>query len=132
MTRKRTELTLEQWLHQDDVLGYIVNAYQGVDAVPSRPGLMRRVFLWEEGHEVKMGNAEAFILHLGGRFGRSVRSGDASALHKLLRDLGEAIALHRKHEPRRADGPGAGRFRQPDPDEWVVRRSTSPHNDDKE
>jgi len=117
-------LTLVDWLQRDEVLGYIINAYAGVDAVPSNPGIMRRVFLWEEGDEVKMGNAEAFVLHLGRQFGRNLKTGDASVLHWLLRELGESISSHKKREPPRANSPAAGRFRQPDPDEWVVRGKT--------
>jgi len=108
------------WMTQDGVLGYIINSYEGVEPVPNSPMVMRRIFLWEEDSVVKMGNTEAFVLHLGRKFGVETRPCDASQVHHILRDLGELILPHRKHESPRQNGPTAGRFRQPDPDEWVV------------
>ena len=108
------------WMTRDDVLGYIINSYEGVAPVPDNPGVMRRVFLWEEDGNVRMGNTEAFVLHLGRKFGVETRPCDASQVHQILRDLGELIVPHRKHESPRKDGPTAGQFKQPDPDEWVV------------
>ncbi len=113
---------MSEWLRQDQVLGYIINAYAGVEPISAEMSKMRRVFLWEEGHEVKMGNAEAFMIHLGKRFDRETKAMDASELHRLLRDLGDSMTPHSKQAPRRANSPRAGQFRQPDPEEWVVRR----------
>lgn len=112
--------TANGWMTHDAVLGYIVNSYEGVEPVPSHPGVMRRVFLWEEDGVVRMGNTEAFVLHLGRKFGRETHPCDASQIHQILRDLGELIIPHKKHESPRKDGPAVGQFKQPDPDEWVV------------
>lgn len=109
------------WLESNEVLGYIVNSYYGIDTVPNNPKVMRRIFLWEESGETKMGNTEAFVLHLGKKFGMETLSRDASEVHRILRDLGELIHPHRKHDRPCKDGPQAGRFKQPDPDEWVVK-----------
>ena len=119
------KLGLYDWLRQNEVLGYIINAYAGIEPAPANHGVMRRVFLWEDAGEVKMGNTEAFILHLGRRFERKVKTHEASDLHKLLRDLGESITPHPRHARPQANGPQAGRFKQPEPDEWVVGRSKS-------
>ena len=119
------QLGLYNWLRQDEILGYIINAHAGVEPAPTNPAVMRRVFLWEDSGEIKMGNTEAFILHLGSRFEREVKTHDASDLHKLLRDLGESITPHQRHSRPKADSPACGRFNQPEPDEWVVSRSKS-------
>ena len=111
---------VNNWMTQDEVLGCIVNSYEGVKPVPNSPRVLRRVFLWEENGDVKMGNTEAFVLHLGRKFGEETHPCDASQVHHILRDLGEMIVPHRKHESPRQNGPTAGRFKQPDPDEWVV------------
>ena len=116
------EISLYNWLRLDHVLGYIVNAYEGIKPVPNKPSVMRRVFLWEEEGEVKMGNAEAFVLHLGRHFERRIAPIDASSLHELLRDLGDVINPHKSHNKPSPDGPYAGHFKQPDPDEWVIRQ----------
>lgn len=105
---------------RDDVLGYIINSYEGIEPVPSNTKVMRRVFLWEDEGDVKMGNTEAFVLHLGQKFERKTNPCDATGVHEILRDLGELIHPHRKHDSPRPDGPAAGRFKQPVPDEWVV------------
>lgn len=109
-----------QWFRSDEVLGYIINAYAGVDPCPTNPHIMRRVFLWEEKTEIRMGNAEAFVLHLNRRFKMRLKVSDASLIHELLRDLGEVISPHRQHSPRDENSPKVGKFKQPDPDEWVV------------
>lgn len=121
MAKKKGIMPMHEWLRTDEVLGYIINSYHGVEPAPTNHRVMRRVFLWEEEGEVKMGNAEAFTLHLGRRFERKVSAQDASHIHQFLRDLGESITPHQRHEKPRTDGPRAGKFRQPDPDEWIVR-----------
>lgn len=126
---KKKKLSLETWLRQDRVLGYVINAYAGVDESPNQTGVLRRVFLWEEDDDVIMGNTEAFVLHLGRRFDRRVKEGDATAIHRLLRDLGENVALHRKHDSPRADSPRVGRYKQPDPEEWRIRRGDTPSDE---
>ncbi|MDO8589840.1 MAG: hypothetical protein Q7R69_01030 [bacterium] len=114
------EIGFYDWLGKGEVLGYIVDAYVGVDPVPGNPTVKRRVFIWEEDDDIKMGNSEAFVLHLGRRFERKVSAGYASSPHELLRALGEHVIPHKQHAMRRPDGPFAGRFKQPDPDEWTV------------
>lgn len=111
---------VKSWMTRDDVLGYIINSYEGVEPVPNNHGVMRRIFLWEEDNDIKMGNTEAFVLHLGKKFGLETRPCEAYQIHHILRDLGELILPHRKHESPSKNGPTAGRFKQPDPDEWVV------------
>lgn len=122
MAKKNGELGLNAWLRQDTVLGYIINAYVGVE--PARTGgVMRRMFVWESEDGRVKGNAEAFMIHLGKRFERKIGKWDASALHELLRDLGDSITPHPQHSPPQADSPRVGRFKQPEPDEWVIRPS---------
>ena len=110
----------KSWMRGNAVLGYIINSYEGVEPVPSNPRVMRRVFLWEEEGDIKMGNTEAFVLHLGRKFGEKTLPCDPSQIHLILRDLGELIVPHKKHESPSKDSPLAGRFKQPEPDEWIV------------
>ncbi|MFZ3020255.1 MAG: hypothetical protein WA051_01895 [Minisyncoccia bacterium] len=114
---------LPLWIKADEVVGYIINAYAGIDESPNRPGRMRRVFLWEDGDEIKMGNAEAFVMHLGQKFGKKLKPADASAVHALLRELGESLTPHLRGHAKPSDTSSKiGRFKQPDPEEWVVRK----------
>jgi hypothetical protein len=62
------------------------------------------------------------MLHLGERFKRSINKWDASQLHELMRDLGDVITPHTKHEAPRPDSPRAGHFKQPAPEEWVIHQ----------
>lgn len=121
MPRKKDGLSLYSWLRQDSVLGHIINAYEGIEPATSNPAVMRRIFLWEDEHNVYKGNAESFMAHLGVHFGRQMKRSETAALHELMRDLGESINTHRTHSQRSPDGPYAGNFKQPNPDFWVVR-----------
>lgn len=104
-------------LRDDEVLGYVINAYAGTEPSPTNPHILRRVYLWETAGDVMMGNTEAFARHLKRRFpGLRV---DPSEVHALLRALGEQVAPQGSRRP--ATGPG-GKFRQPAPEEWVVAR----------
>lgn len=123
---KKRGQSFETWLRTDEILGYVINAYSGIEPISQDFGKMRRVFLWEEEGEVKMGNAEAFVLHLGRRFNRVVKAGETTLLHKLLRDLGDSIAPHKNgHAKPRPDSPKRGTFKQPVPDEWTIRKIKS-------
>lgn len=117
---KRTKVGLFDWLRQDGILGYIINSYMGTGPVPKTPWILRRIFMWTEDDEIKQGNTEAFILHLGRRFERPIRASEASALHELMRDLGEIISSPRSHARPQKNSPNAGKFRQPSPEVWVI------------
>ena len=110
------------FLDQYEVAGYIITSYAGVEAISSNSGIMRRVFEWHDGDTLMRGNTEAFVVHVGKKFGYALTKNQAPQIHAFLRDLGEIINPHAKHSTRSADGPSAGRFRQPDPDEWVIMR----------
>lgn len=120
LSEKSGKLSFHDWLRGNEVLGYVFNAYGGVEPVPSSPAVMRRVFIWEENSEIKMGNTEAFVLHLGRHFNRKTSPVDASLLHELFREYGASITPHKHHAVPRPDGPHAGHFKQPDPDEWSI------------
>lgn len=108
----------QRWTHRPEILSYVIDSYAGVEKTDST-GLPRRVFIWEDGTEIKMGNTEAFMCHLAERFELIKTNGSVPALHQLLRDLGEQIATHAAHT-RSSEGPRAGRFKPSEPDEWVI------------
>ncbi len=116
-----SEIPNEKWLTSPEILFYIIDSYAGIEEPrDGRRGVGRRVFLWEEEGVIKMGNTEAFVEHLGRKYSRSLKTHYASVLHQTLRELGEPVATHAKHAPRRSDSPRCGRFTQPKPDAWVV------------
>jgi hypothetical protein len=108
---------LPRWTQRPDVLEFIVDSYVGLDA-SGNGGPPRRVFIWEEGSEIVMGNCEAFSLHLRDKFG--LLRVHPSDVHALLRALGEQIHQYDRRAARNPSSPAAGRFKQPDPDKWVV------------
>jgi hypothetical protein len=109
------------WSLRPDLVSYVVDCYGGTEEVAG--GRVRRVFLWEEGDEVLMGNTEAFTIHLGQKFGLNLGAGDAASIHSMLREMGERILP--AIEGRRQLGKARGKWRQPDPEAKVIRRRTS-------
>lgn len=105
------------WIRRPEILDYVIESYAGLDDKPEGRG-QRRVFIWERGNEIVMGNCEAFIEHLNEKFGLVLALSATSALHDLLRQLGEAAK--RRHETHEFNGKKVGTFNQPEPDEWVV------------
>jgi hypothetical protein len=109
-----------KWTHRPTIMSYIVDCYAGTEPLPgsTQP---RRVFLWEEGELVKMGNTEAFLAHLVARFRLTVSSTGTTVIHTLLRELGERVLP--PCPDKRARRPVGDRlFKAPDPDSWVVGR----------
>jgi hypothetical protein len=106
--------TLPKWSMRPDILAYIIEAYAGTDESPGK-GPRRRVFIWEDGSDIMMGNCEAFSIHLQSKF--ELLKVHPSDLHRLLRELGEKVQHHKPHAPR---GEAKVEYRQPEPDEWVV------------
>lgn len=111
----------QRWTHRPEILSYVIDSYAGTEK-PEGQGASRRVFIWEDGAEIKMGNTEAFMLHLCAKFDLILTASSGASLHELLRELGECVQSHKEHAPRSLTGPSAGKFRQPEPDEWVVGR----------
>jgi hypothetical protein len=105
------------WLHRPEILDYVIESYAGLDESPNGRG-KRRVFVWEKDGEILMGNCEAFVLHLREKFDLVICISATSALHALLRDLGENAK--KNHDTHEMHGQKAGTFTQPEPDEWVV------------
>lgn len=110
------------WMRSNEVVDYIIDAYIGEEEAPTNKCVRRRLFRWSEDGVVLEGNAEAFVLHLGRRFERKVSTSCASNVHRVMRELGESVTSHKKHDSPRPDSPKAGKFCQPEPDEWVVAR----------
>lgn len=102
-----------RWIFRPEILDYIIDSYAGVEG-------RRRVFIWEDGDAIKMGNAEAFALHLADRFELLPDTGRASQIHGLLRELGEKVNSY--PEKRSKPTPGVGTFSQPEPEEWVIAK----------
>lgn len=103
---------LARWTRRPDVIEYVIECYVGTEKQEgSKP---RRVFIWEDGNEIKMGNTTSFTAHCCERFG--LLRADPSEVHALLRALGETIAQHKPHGPRI----GKTGWKAPEPDEWVV------------
>lgn len=115
------------WLRRADVLAYVIDAYAGVEE--TRPGIMRRLFLWEAGDEVLMGNAEAFVLHLIDRFDLPLKrsTSHASSIHRLLRALGEPV---NERYQRHGGSPASKKFKQPAPDAWAITHRKEGHDVD--
>lgn len=116
------------WLEKEGVLGYIIDSYRGLEMDQERAAThrvgnrMRRVFEWMEGEEAYRGNAEAFTLHLGLKFGLSLKPVNTSSIHAILRELGEVVLTPcKEREKPKKDSPSVGKFRQPDPEKWRVR-----------
>jgi hypothetical protein len=104
--------SLPGWARRPEILDYVIECYAGTEKVEG--GRARRVYLWEDGPDIKMGNTEAFAQHLCKRF--DLLRVHTSDLHNLLRQMGEVIQKHRPHAP-----PGASRgWVPPEPEEWVV------------
>lgn len=118
----KNKLANPSWLEKPGVLGYIIDSYQGLELSMVNKSRLRRIFRWEVDGQVYKGNAEAFTLHLGMKFGLTLGPSNACYVHAILRELGE-VALPSKKERERRDknSPNAGKFRQPDPDKWQVR-----------
>lgn len=109
---------ISMWMKRPDILSYIIDCYAGLEPTEGG-GPSRRVFLWEDGSNVMMGNTEAFLQHLERQFELIPHRGGASMMHALLRELGEAAQQHKPHAPRGiADRP----YKSPDAEEWIVGR----------
>lgn len=117
---------LPRWTQRPDVLAYVIDCYAGTDTIGDGRK-KRRVFLWEDGDMIKMGNTEAFALHLAARYDLIINTALPATLHALLRALGEDVQLHKPHAPR---GIAKKAFKQPDAEEWVVGRVTPIEEED--
>jgi hypothetical protein len=124
-TNCKNKLASPSWLEKPGVLGCIIDAYQGVEQIPGQKKgrRVRRVFKWEDGDEEFKGNAEAFVLHLGLKFGLELKESAACFIHAILRELGEVVlpSMKEQREKPKKDSPRAGKFRQPSPDKWRAR-----------
>jgi hypothetical protein len=119
---EKNALIVPSWLERPGVLSYIVDCYVGTENITGtkRP---RRVFKWtdENGLPYK-GNVEAFVLHMGLKFGLNLSPAYASLVHAILREMGEVVLPTKKNrEARKPDSPLKGKFRQPRPDKWRAR-----------
>jgi hypothetical protein len=103
------------WIQRPDIAEYIIDCYAGTEQ--HGRGGPRRVFVWKT-TESKMGNAEAFALHLIEKFGliRTTRAVTVQ-ICALLVELGERM---KPDTPKVATGLQTGRFREPEPEEWVI------------
>lgn len=110
------------WARRPEILNYIIDAYAGTEPCADS-ARSRRVFIWQEGTEIKMGNTEAFLAHLQAKFGLILTASATSTIHSLLRELGEVAQAHKPHGPRIGAG---GKFKQPEPESWVVGIAPSP------
>lgn len=110
------------WARRPEILDYIIEAYAGTEPLPDSTR-SRRVFIWQEGAEIKMGNTEAFLAHLQARFNLILTASATSTIHSLLRELGEVAQAHKPHGPRIGAG---GKFKQPEPESWVVGVAPNP------
>jgi hypothetical protein len=102
------------WARRPDIISYVIDCYAGTDVVEGN-SVKRRVYVWEDGDEIKMGNTEAFAEHLEKKY--ELLRVSPSALHTMLRELGETVVLHKPHAPHIRRGTG---YKTPDPDEWVI------------
>lgn len=77
-----------RWYEKPEVLSYIVSAYAGVDKG-------KRQFIWEDADgNVLIGNTRAFTDHLAVRFNLSRTETSWTAIHELMRALGEVARTY--------------------------------------
>lgn len=107
-----------RWIFRPEIVSYIIDSYAGTEAKEGI-SVKRRVFIWEESKDIKMGNCEAFVAHLARRY--DLLNPNPSDVHALLRDLGERVLPETPGKQRRGK---PGRFKQPDPDEWTIGKAT--------
>jgi hypothetical protein len=115
----------QRWIMRPEIIDYIIESYAGIE----RDGRPRRVFIWEEGAEVYMGNCEAFLQHLAKRFELVVTLSATSQIHELLRELGEQVLSSATDRAPRSPTP-VGRFKQPEPEQWLLPRRPTPSPND--
>lgn len=120
-TRETPMPGLPKWTMRPDLVSYVVDAYAGTEPVEGQGGAkVRRVFIWEEPDgRIEMGNTEAFVIHLGARFGLPLAARDASHIHAMLRTMGERV-LPEVKDRRRSDRRTG--WKQPEPDHWTIGR----------
>lgn len=111
------------WARRPEILDYIIEAYAGTEPLPDIANRSRRVFIWQEGEEILMGNTEAFLDHLRKKFNLILTASATSTIHSLLRELGESVQSHKQHGPKIGEG---GKFKQPEPESWVVGVAPNP------
>lgn len=107
-----------RWSERPDIVSYVCEAYAGIEPKEGSRA-KRRVFLWEEGKNIMMGNVQAFGLHLAEKF--QLPCGTIGAvtapIHKMLIELGERARSENKTHPG-----SHGKYREPGPEKWVAKR----------
>lgn len=99
---------------------FIMQSYVGIEKSPDK-GKLRRVFKWEENGTTMKGNVEAFVLHLGKRLEANIPTSAATIVHEILRSAGHPLYnMSGNRAKKDPNSPLAGRFRQPDPDQWAI------------
>ena len=104
----------------------MIESYAGIEKTDR--GANRRTFIWIEGDEIRMGNTEAFVLHLAEKFELILTTAKAADVHSLLRVLGERVLP--VQEGKRRGATASGTFRQPEPEDWVIGKAPAEKGDE--
>lgn len=100
-----------KWTEKPPVLSYIIDCYAGVDG-------KKRQFIWEEKNgDVVIGNTRAFTDHIAERFSLKLTKTDWSAVHEVLRALGEVVHPYTPRAHVRG-----GRFKNQEPEIHILHR----------
>lgn len=101
-----------RWFERSDVLGYIVNCYQGTEG-------RKRQFVWEEPNgDIVIGNTRAFGDHLNTRFNLELTPTSWMAIHEALRAMGEVL-----HEYSPRTHVRGQRFKNQVPEVRILKRA---------
>lgn len=105
------------------MVSYVADCYAGTEEKhDTRQGQFatRRMFLWHELGEVRLGNIEAFTVHVQVKFELACVTARCiqTRINRVLLDMGERI-----HEGKSHAAPQVfGLTKRPDPEYTVVRR----------
>ena len=107
-----------KWAEKPEIVSYIVDCYAGVEGEGAHA---KRQFIWEqENRDVVIGNTRAFTDHLRRRFGLPERPTSWTAIHEVLRALGEVAHTY---SPR-VNIRGA-KFKNQEPETRILKKGGS-------
>jgi hypothetical protein len=111
------------WKVRWDIISYVVDCYAGTeekDGAKLNQFATRRMFLWQEGGEVRLGNIEAFTVHVQSKFDLYCVTARCltTRINRVLLDMGERIYDSKTHAAPQV----FGLTKRPEPEYTVVQR----------
>lgn len=118
---KKGSVKLPAWAYRPEIVSYVCDHYAGTEGKGEVGKRQHRIFIWEAGPDLVMGNTVAFATHLRERFGLLASPVYiAGMLHMLLRELGEEV---KKGWNAQRTGNHVGEYTPPTPEVVVVGRA---------